>query len=205
LGGFNVGNSLNMGSMSLGIFVNSIHRDFSQGSFIQTGNNLDLTLDSQGFFQVAFINEAGESINMYTRNGSFMTNNEGVLSTRDGFAVLNTAGVPITLPMSGEITINGLGQIIINGEIVDTINIANFENLDSLRPFGNNLYSITEESIEIPFEGLLLQGIIETSNVNPIREMVEMISLSRVYEANQRMITIQDQSLGQAVSEIARR
>jgi len=202
LNGFNTTN--NLGPSSLGLTINTIHRDFSAGNLTPTDRPLDLALDGSGFFQVAFINDAGDAIQKYTRGGSFTLTADGVLVTLSGQAVLNTSGNPITLP-PGNISINPQGIISVNDEVVDALNLVTFEDLTTLRPFGDNLYTTTPESVQLQYAGQLLQGYIETSNVNIVREMVEMITISRAYEVNSRMVAMVDQTLGQAVNDIARR
>jgi len=194
----------NLGPASLGLTINTIHRDFSAGSLQPTGRPLDLALDTSGFFQVAFIDANGNVTPKYTRGGTFTLTNEGVLVTLSGQPVLSISGNPITLP-PGNIGINPQGIITVNDEVVDTLNLVTFEDLTTLRPFGDNLYTTTAESVQLQYAGQLLQGYLETSNVNVVREMVEMISLSRAYEANARMVAMVDQTLGQAVNDIARR
>lgn len=192
-----------IGPMSLGIFTNTVHRDFSQGVVSQTNAPFDLAINESGFFAInALIN--GELQNMYTRNGSFTISSDGFLTTLDGNHVLDVAGNSIQIE-DGIATINQNGELFIDEVLVAQIRVANFENLESLRPFGMNLYSTTEETVEIPFVGAVLQGHIEQSNVNSIREMVEIITISRTFEANQQMIRMQDQTLSQAVNEIGRR
>jgi len=212
LRGFNTTNIT--GPASLGIIVSNVHRDFSAGSLQPTGSPLDLAINGPGFFEIAFTDPTtGEVTIMYSRSGSFTLSDEGMLTTIGsgagdyrvgGHPVLNTAGEPIFIP-NGEIIIHENGGISVDGVIIDTIRMVDFENPATLRPFGDNLYTLTDESVEIPFMSGLVQGHIETSNVNIVREMVEMIALSRAYEANARMVSIADQTLGQAVNEIARR
>ena len=193
-----------IGFMSLGTFVHTLHTDFSLGSLRQTGGTLDLAMDSLGFFRIAHVGSDGTVTQKYTRSGNFTMNADRVLVTTDGFAVLSASGNPITIP-DGEVVILGDGRIMANGEFVDTIQMVAFEDPQTLRAFGNNLFTTTEDSAEIPFAGQLLQGFLENSNVNTVREMVEMISLARAYEANSRALQVRDGLLGQAVSEIARR
>jgi len=203
LRGFNTTNIT--GPASLGVVVSSIHRDFSNGSLQPTGSPLDIAVNGPGFFEIAFTNPVnGEVTTMYSRSGSFTLGQDGRLETMGGHAVLNTEGEPIMIP-NGEITIHENGAISVNGTIVDTMRMVDFEDPTTLRAFGDNLYNITGESVEVPFEARLVQGYIETSNVNIVREMVEMIALSRAYEANARMLSVADETLGQAVNEIARR
>jgi len=203
LRGHNVIGSAQLGPMSLGITINTVHRDFSMGSISHTGGPLDLAMDDIGFFRVAYVSSEGEMTEMFSRNGSFTLNYEGFLMTLGGFHVLDAGGNPIQLP-NGEIVISELGQITVGGQDIAVLSMVSFESLADLRPFGHNLYTAIEEAVEMPFAGRLHQGYLESSNVNVIREMVEMISLSRAYEANSRMVSIQDDTLRQAVNEIAR-
>ena len=200
--GFNTTNIT--GPASLGIIVSSVHRDFSAGSLQPSGNPLDLAINGAGFFEVAFADPSGEVTTMYSRSGSFTLGENGMLMTMGGHPVLNESGNPIIIP-NGEIAVHNNGAISVNGTIIDTIRIVDFEDPATLRAFGDNLYTTTDASIETPFMGSIIQGYLETSNVNIVREMVEMIALSRAYEANARMVSIADQTLGQAVNEIARR
>ncbi|MCL2415596.1 MAG: flagellar hook-basal body protein [Defluviitaleaceae bacterium] len=192
------------GTFSLGTFVHTIFTDFSAGSLRQTGASLDLALDSLGFFEIASPDAGGGITPRYTRDGSFAINQEGALITMDGFMVLSTEGAPIIL-QNGHIEVFTDGRIFSNGELAGQIRIVNFEDPQTLRAFGHNLFSTTPESVEIPFAGRVMQGYLENSNTNSVREMVDMISLSRAFEANQRALSMRDQILGQAVSEIARR
>ena len=202
LRGFNTTNIT--GPASLGIIVSSVHRDFSMGSLQPTGSPLDLAVTGRGFFEIAFTDPSGEVTIMYSRSGSFTLSEGNVLTTLGGHPVLSEAGNPIVIP-NGEITIHENGGITVDGIGVDTIRMVDFEDHATLRAFGDNLYATTDMSTMAPFTGRLVQGYIETSNVNIVREMVEMIALSRAYEANARMVSIADQTLGQAVNEIARR
>jgi len=203
LRGFNTTNIT--GPASLGIIVSSIHRDTSAGSLQPTGSPLDLAINGSGFFEIAFIDPAsGEAALMYARSGSFTLSEGNVLTTTGGHPILSVSGNPIVVP-NGHINIGNDGGIIVDDVLIDTIRMVDFEDPQTLRAFGDNLYATTGMSVEIPFMGSLVQGYIETSNVNIVREMVEMIALSRAYEANARMVSIADQTLGQAVNEIARR
>lgn len=195
---------LNLGPGSLGLIVNTLHRDFSAGSLQPTGRPLDLALDLSGFFEISHTNAAGETTLKYTQTGSFTIRDDGTLITLSGHPVMSESGSPIILP-SGAIKITPQGVILVNDEIVDTLRLVTFEDLSTLRSFGDNLFDTTEDSVILAYAGQVLQGYLETSNVNVVREMMEIIALSRAYEANSRMIAIADQTLGQAVNEIARR
>ena len=192
------------GPASLGIITATVYTDNTTGAIQQSGNPLDVALVGTGFFEVLVSGDAEEPLTRFTRSGSLTLNQYGVLTDLMGNPILSVEGAPITIP-TGIIAINETGAITSNGEYIDTIRLLDFEDHTTLRAFGNSLFDITEDSVEVPFEGRLVQSYLEMSNVNIVREMVEMIALSRAYEANSRMIAIADQTLGQAVNEIARR
>lgn len=193
-----------IGNVNLGVAVSTIHTNFANGSMQQTQSPLDLALSGNGFFAVNITDQAGNIREGYTRNGSFSLSADRTLVTQNGDFILGVGGNSITIP-EGEIYINNSGGIYVDGDYVDTITIVNFENPEQLREQGYDFFIALDEANQIPFTGEVQQGFLEGSNVNVVREMVEMISLSRAYEANQRLLTIQDTTLGQAVSEIARK
>ncbi|MCL2840690.1 MAG: flagellar hook-basal body protein [Defluviitaleaceae bacterium] len=186
-----------VGRINPGVFVDDVFTAFTQGSMQQTGNSLDIAIFGQGFFT---INVDGEE--MFTRDGAFTLFN-GMLMTATGGRVQGLNG-DIVLP-NGYIVIDERGRIFVNDEYQDTLQMTMFTDLHSLRKQHDNLFTITENSEIIPFEGTLQQGFLEGSNVNIVSEMVQMITLSRAYETNARMVTIQDNTLQHAVNDIARR
>ncbi|MBU5436715.1 flagellar hook-basal body protein [Tissierella sp. MSJ-40] len=188
-----------VGTMSGGIKFQKNVTDFTQGNMMETGGALDLGLKGQGFFKV--VGENGQT--QYTRDGSF-TISDGYLTTLEGNRVLGMNG---EIYLTGkDIDITNKGQVIADGNLVDTINLVDINNKEFLRKIGNNLYTMAEEvnAEEIPFEGEVLQGYLETSNVNAITGMVEMITLLRDFEASQKVIRIQDEMLEKAANEIGR-
>lgn len=192
-----------IGDVSLGVFVSSVHTDFSNGSAEHTGAALDLAIEGDGFFTVLVSDEDGNTTEKYTRDGSFTLGRNGTLLTASGNVVVGENGI-IQLP-SGEITINEYGEILVGNEIVDRLRLVDIENKESLRKYGDNLYDTIDESVVIDFNGRVMQGYVERSNVNSIEEMVKMINLSRVYEANQRVLKASDSTLGRAVEQLPRR
>ena len=190
-------NPMVIGRVSPGVFVDEIFTVWNQGPLQQTGGPLDLAIMGEGFFVVM----VGEE-ERFTRDGSFTLAN-GMLMTMCGARVQGSAG-DVVLP-NGEISIMENGQIFVDGALVDTLRLTGFSNLYSLRKTENNMFRTTDESVEIAFTGAIQQGFLEGSNINIVQEMVEMITLSRAYDTNARMITMQDQTLQQAVNDIARR
>jgi len=191
-------NSWPIGRISPGVFVDDIFTSFTQGAFQQTDNPLDLALAGQGFFVV----NVGEE-ELFTRDGAFTLGNNGLLMTMDGGRVQGAGGDIIIPP--GEIVIDETGRIYSAGTYVDTLRLTTFTDLHSLRKLQDNFFRTTEGSEEIPFLGTVQQGFLESSNVNIVQEMMQMIILSRAYETNSRMVQIQDATLQHAVNDIARR
>lgn len=187
-----------IGTMNAGVKFQKIVTDFTSGNMIETGGTLDLGLNGSGFFKIT--GEDGETY--YTKDGSFAINQEGILSTLKGEIVLGING-PINI--NGEdISIDINGVVKVDGNIVDSLDIVDLENREFLRKTGDNLYRMAEgvEPEEIQFEGEVLQGYLEGSNVNAITEMVEMITLLRNFEAGQKAIRVQDEILEKASNEI---
>lgn len=192
-----------LGKVSLGNFVTEVSTDFSKGSIEKTEGTYDLAINGDGFFVIQTKNQDGTTTEKYTRDGSFTVNSNNELVTKEGNYVLGENGI-ITIP-NGSITISENGYIYSNGEFVDRLKLVDFENKESLRKYGDNLYNKIDESVEKAFTGSVIQNHVETSNVNIVNEMVKMINVSRVYELNQKMVQTHDSILGKAVSEIAKK
>lgn len=195
-------------SLGLGVKAGSIYRVTEQGDMQNTGNALDLAVQGLGYFQV----EMPDGTTAYTRSGSFQLSPDGEIVTQDGYLV----SPAITIPNNAtDVSINRSGQVIaqIAGQQtpqqVGQIELANFINSAGLAAMGDNLFSETEASgapvIGNPAEdeiGSLLQGFLETSNVNPVDEITTLIMAQRAYEMNSKVITATDemmQTLSQAV------
>jgi len=187
----------NIGNINPGVFVDDIVTVWEQGTLQMTDNDLDLALSGQGFFTVMLDDEE-----LFTRSGSLTLFN-GLLMTSDGGRVQGLNG-DINLP-NGNIVIDEDGRIFVESEYIDTLRLTSFTDLHSLRKMQDNLFRTTEQSEEIPFVGSVQQGFLEGSNVNIVREMVNMINNSRAYETNARMITKIDQTLQHAVNSIGTR
>ena len=192
-----------IGKMTLGARVGDIYTDYSQGTVRQTNESLDFAINGNGFFTVGYINEQGQMEQRYTRDGSFTVNADGDLTTKDGFYVLDSNGQTINIP-NGEISVVEDGTIYVNGENVGQLNIVDFDDKENMLKIGDNLYEYIGEGQGVPADGQIIQGYLEQSNVNIISEMVDMINVMRSYEASQKVIQTQDETLGKAVNEIGR-
>jgi len=189
----NISNDV-IGTLSAGIFTN-----FDQGSLRMTGGTTDIALKGDGFFELQ--TPYG---NVYTRNGVFEIDKEGVLKTSEGYSVMGLNG-PITTG-NGELYVNELGEILQNGQAIDKIKTVKFSNKGDLNKIGGTFF-VPKQNIQgeiLDFDGEVLQGYLESSNSNVVSEMIKMISLSRNYESGQKIITTIDAEIGKAVNDVGR-
>ncbi len=192
-----------IGNMNLGVKIGENYTDYKQGSFKETGNTYDLALAGNGFFAVSFTNKNGEEMTKYTRDGSFTTDVDGVLRTKDGDYVLNDGGGQITIPTdAADVVVDEMGNIYADGDLVDTLGITDFENYDYLEKYGENMYTPVEGAEEIESVAAVRQGYLEMSNINAVSEMVEMIAITRAFEANQKAVQTADSMIEKSVNTV---
>ena len=192
-----------VGNLAMGLAVDNVFTDFTTGTLRLTSGDLDIALNGSGFIAVSTTDANGNVTEKYTRDGSLTLTGNGTLVTGDGNPIVGENGI-IQIP-NGMITINHDGSVYSGETFVDRIRLVDFENKESLRKYGDSLYEITQETVEIPFSGTVIQGSLEDSNVNTVREMVDMITLSRNYETNQRAITAINETLARAVNDLGRK
>jgi flagellar basal-body rod protein FlgF/flagellar basal-body rod protein FlgG len=156
--------------------------DFSQGSLQQTGNPLDLALEGPGFFAV----QAPTGV-QYTRNGNFHLTRDGSLVTAQGFPVLGGNG-PITLP-SGNAEISSAGVISVNGDVAGQLQLTDFDASVPLTALGDAYFSAPLAAATPASQLSVLQGSLESSNVNPVESAVGLIEIQRNAEMMQRALT----------------
>ncbi len=196
-----------IGTMNYGVYMDSIQVNHSQGEIYTTENNLDLAIQGRGFFRLRLQGQEqgpGGGIR-YTRDGSFKLNSANQLINSQGYLVIGANNAPIVINGT-DIRISETGDITVDNQQVGNLGIVNIANVYDLRKEGNNLYRM-EENIQPQneeFEGRVLQGFLEKSNAEPIKEMVEMINIMRNYESNQRVVRAYDDTLGKAVNEIGK-
>lgn len=194
-----------IGNMSLGVKIGETYTDFSQGSLRETGNTYDLAIGGEGFFNIEFTNKAGETSTKYTRDGSFTLTNDGYLVTDDGDYVLGDGGRIQISPTAVDTKIMQNGAIYQDDVKVAQIKITAFENNDYLTHYGETMWDAVEGATEKENpEFKVYQGYTEQSNISVVTEMVNMISIQRHYEANQKIITTMDDSLDKSVNQIGR-
>ena len=190
----------------MGVRLAAVYRIHEQGNLSATDNTFDLAIQGRGYFRVEL--PGGETA--FTRDGTFQLNNNGVMVTHDGFRVLPA----VTIPNNAiDVTINGSGQVLvkIEGQVslqnVGQLQIATFLNEAGLQAEGNNLYLETPASgtptVAAPAStgfGSILQGFLETSNVNAVEEISNLISAQRAYEMNSKVIQTSDEMMGTLTS-----
>ncbi|QNU67422.1 flagellar hook-basal body protein [Ruminiclostridium herbifermentans] len=197
----------NIGRMQLSSDVGEVFTNYTQGQLSQTGSKLDFAISDDGsgvspaFFTVGMMDgNNNNNINeYYTKDGSFTINSNNQLVTKEGYLVMGEKG-PITLSDT-EFSVNEKGEIIQDGKLVDRLKITQFADATKLRKFGNNLIQNTDSEV-VEFTGNVLQGYSEQSNVNVVDEMVDMITVMRAYEASQKVLQAQDNTLEKAVTEV---
>lgn len=187
-----------VGTLGLGVALTDPRAVFTQGGFRFTGRDLDVALVGDGFFAV----ETPGGVR-YTRDGAFSVSAGGYLVTADGNRVLGTTG-PLQVGIAGKVTISESGEVAVDGTVKGRLRLAAFPAGTELRREGDNRFRVAGGASERPAAAALRAGYLEQANVQPVREMVEMISVMRAYEANQRAVKAHDETLGQAVTEIAR-
>lgn len=171
--------------------------DFSPGTKIETGNPLDVAIDGDGFFAVET-----NSGTAYTRQGNFRINDEGYLVTNSGDLVLGQKG-PIDFRNNS--TIAQDGAIAVGGKIVDQIQLYEIMNKTQVERMGNGCFRPKIDGIVEEMDKVQLKlGYVEGSNVNAIGEMVKMIQIYREFEANQRALKTQDDTVDKAVNDVGR-
>lgn len=193
-----------IGRLGLGDYIAEIAVDYSQGSFESTGNSFDLAIAGEGFFTI----QTPDGIR-YTRNGAFFRNQNGVLQDIRGYNLLDRAGNPITIPENtadSRVTISPDGSIYTNGEnqALAQIQVVQFDNRLAVQKQGDNLFYAVNNAQPQPATGEVMQGMLEKSNVEIVREMVELIHNHRLYEANAKAVTTQDTMLEKSVNEVGR-
>ncbi|MBB1603971.1 flagellar basal-body rod protein FlgG [Variovorax sp. UMC13] len=187
--------------LGLGVRTVATSRSFTQGSMQQTNNQLDVAVKGNGFFQVT---QPDGTIG-YTRDGSFQVDAQGRLVTSSGLPVANGITVPpnaVSVSIANDGTVSATLSGSAAPQNIGTLALANFVNPAGLEPRGENLYAETAASGQpnggtagTNGLGTIMQGFLETSNVNVVQELVSMIQTQRAYEMNSKAIQTSDQML----------
>ena len=187
--------------IGLGVRTVATARSFSQGNLQQTSNNLDVAVQGNGFFQLTM----PDGTIGYTRDGAFQIDNQGRMVNSNGLQLVSGITVPpnatnVAVAADGKVTATIPGTV--TPQAIGTITLASFINPAGLDPKGQNIYAETAASGQPTVGtanangmGSLMQGFVETSNVNVVQELVTMIQTQRAYEMNSKAIQTSDQML----------
>lgn len=199
-----LGKAERIGHNNLGVKIGENYTDYTQGSFRITNNTFDLALSGEGFFAVEFTNKAGETSTKYTRAGNFTLTSDGYLVTNDGDYVLDENSQRIQLdPLHGA-DITPDGRISQDGNVIATLQVVDFEDYDYLKRYGETYFEPVEGAQIIESAAQVNAGMLEMANVQVVTEMVNMISITRQYESNQKIMQTYDRSLEIAVTQLGK-
>lgn len=184
--------------IGLGVRTAAVRNLNIQGALTNTGNKLDFAINGRGWFQV----QGGDGQTVYTRDGSFSTNAQGQVVTADGYALIPSIQIPqnataVNISQSGLVTATIAGQA--TPQQIGQLTISTFTNEAGLEPLGSNLFRDTAASgpavngapADVGF-GIINQGYLESSNVDPVKEITDLISAQRAYEMNSKVIQAVD-------------
>jgi flagellar basal-body rod protein FlgG len=185
--------------VGLGVKTAAIYRINEQGNLQQTSNSLDVAIKGHGYFQVTL--PTGETA--YTRDGTFSLSPDGQIVTADGYPIAPGITIPanaqdVSISAGGEVQVKIAGSS--TSQTVGTLQLANFANEAGLEAQGDNLFQASGASGN-PVTGTpgaagfgsVMQGFVETSNVNVVTEITNLITAQRAYEMNSKVITASDQ------------
>jgi flagellar basal-body rod protein FlgG len=161
------------------------YTNFSMGDIQKTGNPLDIALREKNQFFTIQTND-GQKL---TRAGNFNLDSQGYLITKDGFKVLDSDNNPIKIDTAYPVTIDKNGNIYQNHEKIATLKIVRIDNLNTLKKIGDNMFDFIPNTAVIDTNNSTLQGYLEKSNVNPIRQMTDLIETNRLVEQYQKVMT----------------
>ena len=174
--------------------------NFSAGEIKRTDGNTDFAIDGAGFFEIQ-LPGGGTG---YTRDGEFKVNAQGELVTKQGHLVLGEGG-SIQLDRNGSVAINVApdGTISQGGQTRGKLSVVNFNDPNLLTPAGAGTYLARDPGLQTTeSKATVRQGFLEGANTSTVLEMANMINVMRAYEANQRVIQLQDERMGRAISEL---
>lgn len=191
------GNQTQVGNLNMIKVPEQTKTNYEQGGFMSTGNKLDFAINGNGFFRV----EAANGY-VYTRNGAFYIDGENCLAL-EGVGKVQGIGGEIYME-SDDLLIDGAGGIYSSeGELIDNIQLVDFENYDSLVKGANGAFTTEAEPIDVE-NPLILNETLEASNANATQEMQNMITTQRSYQSASQVLKMYDQMMAKATTEIAR-
>lgn len=193
-----------IGTFNPGVKIGETYMDWGQGSLRETGNTYDLAIQGDGFFTMRVTDSNGNSSIKYTRCGTFKCTLDGYIVDAEGNHLQGSSG-DLQVPVDAhEIAIKEDGSVFADGVLVGTVMLTDFEDYNYLELYGDNMFNAVDGATIKDSTGILEQGFTEQSNVNVISEMVSMITITRAYEAGQKMIRTQDSMLDASVNQIGK-
>lgn len=193
-----------IGTFNPGVKIGETYMDWGQGSLRETGNTYDLAIEGNGFFTMRVTDTKGNSSMKYTRCGTFKCTADGYIVDAEGNHLQGSGG-DLQVPVDAkEIVIKNDGSVFADNVLVDTVQLTDFEDYNYLELYGDNMYNAVDGATTIDSTAAIQQGYTEQSNVNVISEMVSMITITRAYEAGQKMIRTQDSLLDASVNQIGK-
>lgn len=192
-----------LGVAGSGVLAAETVTHFSDGALSRTDRPLDVALQGQALFTV----ERGDGSLAYTRNGSFTLDGGQMLVTMAGDRVIGTSGQPIRIS-GGQVVIDETGNIKVDGVDAGRFALVAWDR-DRFSRLGENLYLATPDALEgvgeeAVVDARVVQGFTEAANVQVVEEMVRMIGVMRAYEANQKSVQMQDETLSKLINEAGR-
>jgi flagellar basal-body rod protein FlgG len=189
-----------VGNITLGPKVGVSQLDLAPGPIQETTNPLDLAIAGTGFFSV----QATDGSTRYTRDGGFHRDVNGQLRARDGSAVLDSNAQPIQIP-EGDVSVAADGTVLVSGNVAARLQVVDFAAGAQLNKVGNGMFTAPNGVQPQAANGVqLYQGYLEGSNVDMTESMVSTMNLVRAYEANQKLLQIQDETLKSAVNDVGK-
>lgn len=192
-----------IGSLSMGSAINGTTTTFTQGDFQNTDNPTDFAIDGKGFFTV-LRNDGVTSKQYFTRDGEFHVNSAGILVNSSGDEVLgfnkNTGNLEPIKAGNANIVSDGYGNITLDDKPAYKLATADFTDYNALSKVGDNLYDGSNPNFNANVG--VKQKALEKSNVNIINEMVNMMSVMRTFETNQKVVKSIDETLQKTVNEV---
>jgi flagellar basal-body rod protein FlgG len=190
-----------IGTITLGPQVGVSVIDLQAGPLQQTSNPLDLAIAGSGYFATG----APDGTTRYTRDGGFHVDLDGVLRARDGSAVLDTSDQPVQLPPGIDVSVAADGTLMADGAAIAQLQVVDFPAGTQLNKIGNGAFAPAGGEAPQAATGVqVYQGYLEGSNVDMTESMVATMSLVRAYEANQRLMQMQDETLKSTVNDVGK-
>jgi flagellar basal-body rod protein FlgF len=176
--------------------------NFEQGTLVPTNVNTDVAIDGPGFFAV----QGPNNQIFYTRDGTFRPNKDGLLATKEGYPLLGETGtISIDPANAAPVTISNSGDVSQGGNGLGRLQVVNFDNPEQLQRASSGYFMAGNQAVQSAdlTQTSVQQGFLEGANTSPMNEMSELMQTLRHFEANQRIMQMQDEHLGKLIQELS--